>query len=1000
MSASVAETFEELVRHQPLAATVAFLVQLDKKDVPTVRLKTKALYKLLNDWQNPDAKLLRPREAHLFLAGLATYTKQEALGRNFGLPWQFQLDRDQHQENHRELFLTVLRHSRPGWLAAWFERGARDNSWRTAPYRLLRQLHEENLLGYEPWLMAQGLAHWLNGHNHDNRGKAQGYEQHLLRQLQADTVLLTRDLPLLFEYDTPADSAAVYRGGDQPGIGWVSLLPPLAASGHLDREALLTRCLLALRRDFRRPLLTWFKSLFVALQPTPAERLARQTELGELLAHALPLVVNFALDQLKDLWASPELEAAPLLQFADGLLTRPDLKTGLKALLAGFEKLLKRSPALAPTLARLAAGALTQADTDVQARAARLLAAMLQAKKPVLNAAEAAEATEAIAQYADLLAPAARATLAPWLATASAPTEAAPMAGYVPLQAFGPDISAATAIVPVADWHELLFLTGRVLAGDDPATWERWLDGLLGLRGQFPADYSQQVLPYVKQAFPWVFQDRTVEEARTMALNYQFGEYDNRYTQLQLALLIGWFTGFEGPQVTRLALAGTRYNTSDPLLQVEQQRLAAAEAHLRAGRSLPLLSTPTHAPHWVAPTALLHKLLAYEAAQQQPDPADLALALARLAWATETDAAQARLQLPQLQSAGLRPLLAWVLAPAAAPAPLPPLAAHQAMGGLLRSLGQKLGLVAEPSPTNRLAAALPWLWVVAARTRYPQAVLDELRPLANYPGVATPWQPGWHLQSATRTDKRPWNKAQPEVTYTWQELLVPTAQPATRPPSPLLLYSLHAQLPGGEHSYLWSLPVTLPFLLTLLPNNPAPLHWHLLRTACRTDEEGKSSAGRDVMQLVQRSLLAAGPAFDESASLLLATGLVHAAPTVRALALEALLAATDHGRLEPVLLGAALGRLLAAEFAPVARLADGLAQVRAIAPATDDALCQTLEALLPELSAAPPRNTAKLLAAYADLVARTQRPVPAAVQARLCKWQAIGSLKKAIALVA
>nr|GFC81575.1 hypothetical protein [Tanacetum cinerariifolium] len=140
--------------------------------------------------------------------------------------------------------------------------------------------------------------------------------------------------------------------------------------------------------------------------------------------------------------------------------------------------------------------------------------------------------------------------------------------------------------------------------------------------------------------------------------------------------------------------------SSDPLLRVERQRLAFAEQQLAAGSAaLPLLSTPTHAPHWLAPTALVQRLLAYEAARQEPDTADLSLALARCAcWAPA-------------ETAAARPLLPHSAAP--------------------------------------LAPALPWLWVVAARTRYPEAVFEELQPLADCPGVAAPWQPGWRFEPMT-----------------------------------------------------------------------------------------------------------------------------------------------------------------------------------------------------------------------------------------------------------
>jgi hypothetical protein len=995
MSDSVVETFDQLVRHRPMPELIDFLLHLDKPGQVAVRLQTKALYKELNDWRNSssEAQKLRNRTTALFLAGLATYSRQEAMGRTFELPWGIDLDNAKDNRGYKGYFMQVVHHARPTWLTDWLIRLARTNPW-VLNYSLVRELEAASLVTYDPWLAAQLLGNRLNRYNRTDKERGQSLATYVLTQLQTDATLLTRDLPLLFDYDTPADSASIYLDKNREPITWLTLLPQLVASGHLERADLLTRCLLALRRDFRRPLLTWFKNLFLSFNPTPAERLARQSELTELLAHPLPLVVNFALDQLKDLWADPAFEPELLLRYADGLLTRQDLKTGLKTLLMGFGRLLKVSPGLAPTLAPLYAAGLAQADAAVQERAAKSLAELLTAKKPLLSPAELADAAASIPTYADLLAPPARAVLAPWLAASTSPTSKEAV-DYAPLTDFIPDISPATAIAPVADWHELLFLTGQVLRYDDPAAFERWVDGLLRLRGQFPAGYAQQLRPYLQQAFPWELQDQPEAQQALTLLHYQFGGSHAGQPDFIKALLASWFADFAQPRLLKVTLSEQPHNHPDPLLALERQRLAVAETRLHPASPYAalLLSTPSHAPHWVAPTALVERLLAHEAAGLLPDPADLALALARTAFAASADAAAARLLLPQLAHAGLRELLAWFLSATAPAEALPTFG--PSVQSIVKSLADHLGKLLPfryhglPMP---LADALPWLWVVAARTRHPAAELPALRPLADYPGVAAPWQPTWHFEAKSHTYKYPWNKQQPEVTNTWTELTVATEHPGQRPPSPLALYSLHARLRQDKHYHLWSLPASLPFLLTLVPNNPMPLHWHVLRTACRTDTTG--SEARDAVQQVLHTLLAPGPRLAESTSVLLAAGLTHATPTCRALALEALLATVSLRRLVPSALGVALGRLLGAGFVPVQRLTDGLAELRAVDAVTDDALTQTLAALLPELPATPPRNTRKLLDAYADLVGRTRQPVPAPVQARLREWQATPALKK------
>ena len=73
-----------------------------------------------------------------------------------------------------------------------------------------------------------------------------------------------------------------------------------------------------------------------------------------------------------------------------------------------------------------------------------------------------------------------------------------------------------------------------------------------------------------------------------------------------------------------------------------------------------------------------------------------------------------------------------------------------------------------------------------------------------------------------------------------------------------------------------------------------------------------------------------------------------------------------------------------------------LASLGSIDTITDNAPTQALVALVPKLPATPPRNLRRLLELYADLVARTGRPVPAAVQGHLGEWRSAAALKKVL----
>jgi hypothetical protein len=993
------ETFEQLVRHRTAKELLPFLLALDKSDLVPVRQRTLSLEKELQassestgNPSEPDqtrSQLTAQRAHLLFLAGLATYSAKEA---RHLTPWtghEIMLPEDWPQQGEVPPFLAVIRQFRPGWLGDWLLRRTRENSWGAPQYSLLRELLASEIIAYDAWLLAQSLAMLPTHYNwrRNQRGDVPDFDQLILADLRADETLLHRDLPLLLDFDTIADTSSAWSGKERTRVTWQTLLAALLASGDLDRSEWLTHCLLALRRDFRRPLVTWIKNLYVSLTPTAPELLTRQSELVELLSHPLPMVVNFALDQFKEIWAQPEFNLAALLPPAEALLSRQDLKTGLRTLLTGLDRLLKADPKQAAPLALLYASTLAHADAGVQERAAKSLAALLGTKKPLLTTSEAAEAVATIATYAELLGPPARAALAPWLAAVpKASATPAATERYEPVTDFQPELSAATAVVPVADWHELLFLTGQVLKHDNPLAQERWLEGLLRLQAELPADYAEQLLPYLPQIITWgrePGQPLTVEQVQEVATQ---GHIVSGHAGLAEALILSWMLGFPEPLVP---LVKPGYHTEpEPLVVAEQQRLAFAETLLLARRGLPLLSIPSHAPHYLAPTALVQRLLAYEATGQQPDPADLAVALARLAWAYAADAALATAQLPQLRHIGLRELLSWMLAPTNASLPA-------AVATLLE----------KPQPTSSaevagllpLTDALPWLWAVAARTRQPAGEFPILAALTppDCANVVRPCAMGWEIVAKSLTRNITWKPGVTEETEHWLELQAQPVGPVAPPPTAVALYSLYPAAPASER-YRWqalsTMATTYDYLFALLPQYPAPLHWYALKLVAL--HNAGESGPRDILSQALRELLAPGPAFDESATLLLAIGLTYHLASVRALALEALLMAIDHGRLVPGSLAVDLGRLLSAGFVPLPRLTVSLAQARAISPRTDDALRQVLEALLPALPAAPLRQTGALLTLYADLPGRATYPVPAPVQARLREWSASAALKK------
>ena len=990
---SSVETFEHIIRHQSAKELVPFLLGLPKTDTVSVRQKVKSLKRELevfkehapNSWYS---LITHEQRFMLVLAGLKTYSRKEGLGPNF-LIWNYALEAP-----YASLFWAVLDDARPDWLEDMMVQQAASKAIGTPDYLMIREMEQRQLIRHQDALFAASasellstLGNQLSKHSPVPTNAAEV----IAERLRGDELFMTRDLPLVFDFDTAMDSNQAFVQLRMPAdrgkwtwqtwdkayprqvISWLDALVRLVESGALSRAEVLNRSLLALRRDFRRPLLAWFKNLYLTLKPSVAERLKQQADLIELLAHPQAQVVNFTLDQLKSLWTEVGFDPASLWVYADSLMSRQDLKTSIRTLLSGFEKLLKRDPTFAPDIAQLSANALANGDAAVQEKAAKVLVSILQATKGGISETEAAAVLEVAEQYADLLAPSARILLDPWLAETDslALGSTDEINGYEPKESTVPELSAATAIPSVQDWHELLFLTGQVVRHEDPAILERWVDGLLRLQAAYPANYAEQLQPYLVHMLPFL-KGKTEAQAEAIIAKHSEGGHFG----LVQALLLSWAQGFRTARVPLVNLKDSYY-VADPLVKVEQLRFAALEENLTHRTGLPLLSTPTHLPFWVAPSALVGRLLDYEANNVVPNAADVAIALGRTAFVHPIEAQAARERLPQLQHEGLRQLLDWFLDSMDRSMPI-----NEEKKSLVRQLTERLGklLPSTAIVPASVTEALPWLWAVATRTKHPNGTFEQLGTLtgSDYPGVVQPWKPEWVFDVK---DHNP------------TKLVFPSIYTSKVPPSPLLLYSQYVRFSGMNHANV-ALSIDYPFVASLIPNNPAPLHWHVLRTAGWADK--LESTERDVIRQALRAMMEAGPVFEESTTRVLACGLTHSVPECRALALEVLLSAIQNQQVLPDALGAILGQLLAVEFVPVQRLVDNLVQARAINAVTDDALRQVLGALVLELPNKPPRNTRKLLEAYADFVGRSGLAVPVPVQEKLQAWSQEEPLKKTI----
>lgn len=115
--------------------------------------------------------------------------------------------------------------------------------------------------------------------------------------LDLDRALLEREVWRLFEVEGTQESS-LSSTAKYTGATWDSALADLAAAGRLDRGRLLDATLSALARDWGAYRLSWYTAFWKRLAPTPDERVGRAPALVRLLTSTAPPIVGFAVDEL------------------------------------------------------------------------------------------------------------------------------------------------------------------------------------------------------------------------------------------------------------------------------------------------------------------------------------------------------------------------------------------------------------------------------------------------------------------------------------------------------------------------------------------------------------------------------------------------------------------------------------------------------------------------------------------------------------------------------
>ena len=448
-----------------------------------------------------------------------------------------------------------------------------------------------------------------------------------------------------WESDNPSSKMST-SGVAKVTTYWDEVFELLVHYGYQIPRSFVGQLLESLLNQWKKPHLDWHCRLLKWLAPTQEELLAHQQTLFAVLGTGVGSVVKTVMEYIVSIANAPQFDFESFMQQFPLAFT---VEKQPKALLQGVEilaKEFKKHPPTDVSYREQLAVLFTQPDVKLQEAVAELLTTYFNQEG----------LPEVIAPYRDYLKGKAQnllATLSPSESSAPSDLSDSSASSENSQTAYAArSACAARTLTPIPcplTPENLLFLLGDCIREKSAATIDVFFDALVRLQDQIPADYAEQIKPYLKQllAREWFM--------GTMPLLYLF--LDSWSNQSPTPLV--YDTDKEWKEIQKL-YKEDKYTQADKLDKPRVMHIAANQAQqtfpylfnkiartlqkLKEKDTLPFLSTPTHEPFYIEAEVLVDKLLQYEAQGKAPDLDELIVACNRLLFWEVSAAAKEKAQ--------------------------------------------------------------------------------------------------------------------------------------------------------------------------------------------------------------------------------------------------------------------------------------------------------------------------------------------------------------------
>jgi hypothetical protein len=754
---------------------------------------------------------------------------------------------------------------------------------------------------------------------------------------------------------------------------WIDTFKKYTGENKIDRRRLLKEALKASNNNFNQTLSGWFTELFIKLEPTKAETLELQEALFQALNSPHSKVVNTSAKYLKDLTDEKEFLVDAYLDYAPGMLTS-ESKTVVAGALMTLEKLAKKHPDQREQFCVIACQAFIHQDHNLQLRAAKLVQKFGDTNSDIIK--------ETIQTYFDALFSEARDILTGF-ATAFVNDEAI-TEDALP----GSDASLVEIRMPET-FDEFVFLASQAFDQNETYHFDLLPAAILKFQQEMTADNILKLMPAFQRAYKLITSDWTSARGylddMLATFFISFGQLlvsFYPYAAEPLRQMHRAFVKLEDDKKAKWSGYQIRLGTIKPWdvythslgYKPHKHILLNAFFMLERKIDLPLLSTPTHQPCLVSPSALIERLCRYQKARITPGEMDLQIAVARC--------------LPNNQTEALK------------------LADEKLTGEYRALMGLILGEDYRPKDSYNQKTA----WLVAGVTKSLPNIPTEWSSLS---GLSQPYlngEFGWESLVEDYFWKQYDYNLKKNVDVPAKRKIIRINFSGKQKKASAFKAVLSKILPGQKEielsvydytelkfDYISAEHNDIKRLLYLMPQQPDLLLAHIISKAFPyVDFIGEND--KRLVTYTLETLLTLNYRYGTMSNLFVATCMISSDKTVRTYAAELWIKGVTEEQADSDAIGRIIGKHEKIELAPLKRFTDlVISNMFQISKKHNHALENLLTACIGQMNDTPINGCKKLLEVYAEVLAvNKSKPISEDAIARLNNWESAENLKKLI----